>query len=257
MKVFVHYYDECHGVQLYESPFAEIELDCAPLQGEQIWLPEEAEQKLHEGAVAMYRKKRESMYDCAIGGEARELIEKMSNGWNYITPEIFEASLCFDYYWYVVKRLFVAYNHPEELPNGLHVFLYCEDNIPEYPPNTLPMQTYAQDYTKIQEAEELLHSATRLMANDCHDAALERINEARTLLQEYTNGTNLVEDDDVEDGLVKRSDAEAAIEEAKAEDILKSTIEGLYHRLDAGEPFVTLERPHGLDCDLTVTLNRK
>ena len=121
------------------------------------------------------------------------------------------------------------------------------------------MQTYTQDYTKITEAEELLHSATRLMANDCHDAALERISEARTLLQQYTTAQNLVEDDDddVEDGLVKRSDAEAAIEEAKAEDTLKSTIEGLYHRLDAGEPFVTLERPHGLDCDLTVTLNRK
>lgn len=119
------------------------------------------------------------------------------------------------------------------------------------------MKTYAQDYTKIAEAEELLYSATRLMANDCHDAALERINDARTLLQEYTNGTNLVEDDDVEDGLVKRSDAEAAIEEAKAEDILKSTVEGLYHWLDAGTPSVTLERPYGLDCDVTITLKKR
>lgn len=118
------------------------------------------------------------------------------------------------------------------------------------------MKTYAQDYTKIQEAEELLHSATRLMANDCNDAALERINEARQLLQEYANGTNLIEDNDVSDGLVKQRDAEAAIEEAKQEDILKTTIEGLYHRLDAGEPFVVLERPCGLDCDLTITTNR-
>ena len=119
------------------------------------------------------------------------------------------------------------------------------------------MQTYTQDYTKITEAEELLHSATRLMANDCHDAALERINEARTLLQEYTNGTNLVKDNDVADGLVKRSEAEAAIEEAKAEDILKSTIEGLYHWLDAGEPSVTIERPYGFDCDVTITLKKR
>lgn len=44
------------------------------------------------------------------------------------------------------------------------------------------MKTYTQDYTKITEAEELLYSATRLMANDCHDEALERINDARTLL---------------------------------------------------------------------------
>ena len=49
------------------------------------------------------------------------------------------------------------------------------------------------------------------MANDCTDAAFERINEARTLLQEYTNGTNLVEDDDVEDGLVKKADVEDII----------------------------------------------
>ena len=70
------------------------------------------------------------------------------------------------------------------------------------------MKTYTQDYTKITEAEELLHSATRLMANDCNDAALERISEARTLLQECANGTSLVEDDDVEDGLVKKADVE-------------------------------------------------
>lgn len=119
------------------------------------------------------------------------------------------------------------------------------------------MQTYTQDYTKITEAEELLHSATRLMANDCNDAAIERIKEARTLLQEYTNGANLVEDDDVEDGLVKRSDVETAIEEVKSEDVLKPTIEGLYHWLDAGTPSVTLERPYGLDCDVIITLKRK
>lgn len=91
---------------------------------------------------------------------------------------------------------------------------------------------------------------------ECDEEAIKHINLARTFLQEYTNGTNLVEDDDVADGLVKRSDAEAAIEEAKAEDILKSTVECLYHWLDAGEPSVTLERPYGLDCDVTITLKK-
>lgn len=119
------------------------------------------------------------------------------------------------------------------------------------------MQTYTQDYTKITEAEEILYSATRLMANDCHDAALEGINEARTLLQEYTNGTNLVEDDDVEDGLVKRSDAEAAIEEAKRNGTIVPVIEYLCKWLDVGEPSVTLERPNGLDCDVTITIKKR
>ena len=44
------------------------------------------------------------------------------------------------------------------------------------------MKTYSIDYTKISEAESTLYSATRLMANDCYDAAQERIEEARKLL---------------------------------------------------------------------------
>ena len=68
------------------------------------------------------------------------------------------------------------------------------------------MKTYRLDYTKISEAESSLYSATRLMANDCMDAALERIEEARKLLQEFLNADNLVEDDDLADGLVRRSD---------------------------------------------------
>ena len=120
------------------------------------------------------------------------------------------------------------------------------------------MKTYTQDYTKISKAEdELYFAATRMRVFECDEEAIKHINLARTLLQEYTNSTNLVEDDDVEDGLVKRSDAEAAIEEAKAEDILKSTVEGLYHWLDAGTPSVILQRPYGLDCDVTITLKRK
>lgn len=73
------------------------------------------------------------------------------------------------------------------------------------------MKTYSIDYTKISEAESSLYSATRLMANDCPDAALERIQEARKLLQEFTNQDNLVEDDDLADGLVRQSEAETTI----------------------------------------------
>lgn len=73
------------------------------------------------------------------------------------------------------------------------------------------MKTYSIDYTKISEAESSLYSATRLMANDCHDAALERIEEARKLLQEFMNQDNLVEDDDLADGLVRQSEVETTI----------------------------------------------
>ena len=69
------------------------------------------------------------------------------------------------------------------------------------------MKQYSHDYTKPSEVESLLYSATRLMANECYDAAVERINEARQLLQEYLAQDNMVKDDDVADGWVKASDA--------------------------------------------------
>ena len=69
------------------------------------------------------------------------------------------------------------------------------------------MKTYSIDFTKISEAESTLYSATRLMANDCYDAALERIDEARKLLQEFMNQENLVEDDGLADGLIKQSES--------------------------------------------------
>lgn len=69
------------------------------------------------------------------------------------------------------------------------------------------MKTYSHDYTKAAEVENYLYSATRLMANDCYDAALERINEARQLLQEYLAKDNMVEDNDVAFGWVKSQDA--------------------------------------------------
>lgn len=78
--------------------------------------------------------------------------------------------------------------------------------IPKSRKGTPKMKTYGIDYTKISEAESSLYSATRLMANDCHDAALERIEEARKLLQEFLNQDNLVKDDDLADGLIKQSE---------------------------------------------------
>lgn len=71
------------------------------------------------------------------------------------------------------------------------------------------MKQYSHDYTKVAEAESLLYSATRLMANECWDAALERINEVRQLLQEYLAHDNMVEDNDVADGWVRACDVEA------------------------------------------------
>lgn len=89
------------------------------------------------------------------------------------------------------------------------------------------MKTYSIDYTKISEAESALYNATRLMANDCPDAALERIEEARKLLQEFLNQDNLIEDPDLADGLVRQLEAEAAIKEAveEAENAQKKAID--------------------------------
>lgn len=68
------------------------------------------------------------------------------------------------------------------------------------------MKIFTIDYTKISEAESSLYSATRLMANDCPDAALERIEEARQLLQEFLSQDNLVQSDDLADGLIMQSE---------------------------------------------------
>lgn len=75
------------------------------------------------------------------------------------------------------------------------------------------MKQYSHNYTKPSQAESLLYSATRLMANECYDAAVERINEARQLLQEYLADDNMVEDDDVADGWVKAHDVKELVNE--------------------------------------------
>lgn len=81
------------------------------------------------------------------------------------------------------------------------------------------MKQYSHDYTKVSEAESLLYSATRLMANECHNAAVERINEARQLLQAYLSEDNMVEDDDVADGWVKAHEVEELINGKEVEDL--------------------------------------
>ena len=80
------------------------------------------------------------------------------------------------------------------------------------------MKQYSHNYTKVSEAESLLYSATRLLANDCPDAAVERINEARQLLQEYLSADNMVEDDDVADGWVKAHEVRELINGKEDED---------------------------------------
>lgn len=79
------------------------------------------------------------------------------------------------------------------------------------------MKQYSHNYTKPSQAESLLFIATQLMANKCYDAAVERINEARQLLQEYLSVDNMVEDDDVADGWVKAHDVEELINEMGGE----------------------------------------
>lgn len=64
------------------------------------------------------------------------------------------------------------------------------------------MKTYSHDYSLPREASEKLYSAWRLLANDCISAAMERVNEAREILDKYMNQDNMIEDDDVADGWV-------------------------------------------------------
>lgn len=106
------------------------------------------------------------------------------------------------------------------------------------------MKTYSIDYSKISEAESSLYCATRLMANDCPDAALERIEEARKLLQEFMNQDNLA------DGLVRKSEAEAAIKEAvkKAENTQKNAIDAMVQMCkstNAAKTTMSAKRPDG------------
>lgn len=73
------------------------------------------------------------------------------------------------------------------------------------------MIQYSHDYTLVQEAMDLLYSATRLHANECYREALDRINEARTTLNLYLSKDNMVPDDDTADGWVRANDMEVRI----------------------------------------------
>lgn len=78
------------------------------------------------------------------------------------------------------------------------------------------MQQFSHDYTKVSEALKSLYSATRFIANDCYDAALQRINEARTILSEYLAQDNMIPDNDVADGWVRHSEAQAELENLRS-----------------------------------------
>lgn len=65
------------------------------------------------------------------------------------------------------------------------------------------IQTFVHDYTKPAQVEDLLYRAQRLLANDCMEAAKERICEARELLQAYLASDNMIADDDCAYGWIK------------------------------------------------------
>ena len=77
------------------------------------------------------------------------------------------------------------------------------------------MKRYTHDYTLIHEALETLYSATRLHANECYDAVLERINETRTILTQYISRDNMVPDEYVYGGYYKALEAEEEIARLK------------------------------------------
>lgn len=58
------------------------------------------------------------------------------------------------------------------------------------------MKRKVHDYTKPAEAESLLYSAQRLIANDCIHDAEQRIIEARQILQEYLSLDNEIEEEE-------------------------------------------------------------
>lgn len=68
------------------------------------------------------------------------------------------------------------------------------------------MQQFSNDYTLVQQADEALESAQRLHANECYAAVLERIGEARELLQRHIAGDDAVPYD------VRLADAMTVIE---------------------------------------------
>jgi len=99
------------------------------------------------------------------------------------------------------------------------------------------MQQFRHDYTKVSEALESLYSATRLIANECYDSALQRINDARTTLGEYLAQENMLPDNDVFDGWIRHSEAQAELE------ALRSRVGNTPRRAPVGSPDGTAASP--------------
>lgn len=76
--------------------------------------------------------------------------------------------------------------------------------IPKSRKGAMKMKTYSIDYTKISEAANRLNDAGKMLVDDREDAAAVSIAEAHSQLLDYLNGDNLVEDNDIADGLVKQ-----------------------------------------------------
>lgn len=127
MKVFIHIYDECGGASWNESPYVEKEFDFAPVVGDCLMISPEEEKQLIAGMTELYRKKGYPMYKQALFGEAYDLIKE--GKWNAITPDIFRDSLNLADYMYVVERIIVAGKIYNECPEGLHIFIYCDEDI--------------------------------------------------------------------------------------------------------------------------------
>ena len=121
------------------------------------------------------------------------------------------------------------------------------------------MKQYSHDYTLVQEAMDALYSATRLHANECYNEALERINEARTLLTQYLSQDNMVEDDDVADGWVRASDLQVRVTPSDVKEAARVVRHGKIDRqykqqLDGvGDPSCPV---YGKDVRITGTFNQ-
>lgn len=76
------------------------------------------------------------------------------------------------------------------------------------------MTTYSHDYTLPAVACDLLYSAQRLLANDCHAAASDRIGAALQHLRQYLNQDNMIPDNDVYPGWIRGDEVERGGEEA-------------------------------------------
>ena len=67
------------------------------------------------------------------------------------------------------------------------------------------MKQYSHDYSLVSKAENLLHDVWQALATDNKDDAQKMVENARSLLQQYTSQDNMVEDNDCY-GWVKASD---------------------------------------------------